>query len=85
MNFKLITTLGLIGLVTVFVVQNSAVVELRFLFWTLDMSRALMFVFLLLIGIVIGWLLHGYMLRKTENNMPEKRDDIINDHAQNNE
>ena len=63
MNLKLITILSLIALGAIFIVQNAEVVELRFLFWTMSMSRALMFVFLMLIGIVIGWLLHGHMLR----------------------
>ena len=30
------------------------------------MSRALMFVFLMLIGIVVGWLLRGHLLQKTQ-------------------
>ena len=63
MNLKLIIILSLIALGAIFVVQNVDVVELQFLFWTMSMSRALMFVFLLLIGIVIGWLLHGHMSR----------------------
>lgn len=63
MNFKLFTTLGLIGLVAIFVTQNAEVVEIRFLFWTLEMSRALMFIFLLVFGIVIGWFLRGIKSR----------------------
>jgi len=63
MNLKLIIILSLIALGAIFVVQNADVVELRFLLWTMSMSGALMFVFLLLIGIVIGWLLHGHMSR----------------------
>ncbi len=54
MNAKLFIILVLIALVAVFIVQNAEVVELRFLFWTLAMSRALMFVFLVLIGIAAG-------------------------------
>ena len=68
MNLKLITILALIALGAIFIVQNAEVVELRFLFWTMSMSRALMFVFLMLIGIVIGWLLHGHMLRTKLHN-----------------
>jgi len=62
MNLKLIIVLSLIALGAIFIVQNVEVVELHILFWTISMSRALMFVFLLLIGIVVGWLLHGHML-----------------------
>ena len=64
MNIKLLTTLILIALTTIFIVQNAEVVELRFLFWKMAMSRSLMFVFLLLSGIIIGWFLHGHMAKK---------------------
>ncbi len=67
MNAKLFIILVLIALVAVFVVQNAEVVELRFLFWTLAMSRALMFVFLVLIGIAAGWLLRGHSPHKARS------------------
>lgn len=67
MNLKLISVLVLIALASIFVVQNADVVELRFLFWTMAMSRALMFVFLILIGIVVGWLLRGHAIHKSQN------------------
>lgn len=47
----------LIGLVVIFVLQNTQVVEVRFLFWTLSMSRALMLLGTLAIGLVGGWLI----------------------------
>ncbi len=64
MNIKLVVTLVLIALAAIFIVQNAAVVDLRFLFWTITMSRALMFVFLVLMGIAIGWLWRGHMAHK---------------------
>lgn len=67
MNLKLFAVLALIALASIFIVQNADVVELRFLFWQMSMSRALMFVFLVLIGIVVGWLLRGHMLHKAEH------------------
>ena len=63
MNAKLITALALIALAMLFVIQNLSVVELRFLFWTLSMSRALLFILLLVIGAALGWLLHGHATR----------------------
>lgn len=66
MNVKLFAILVLIALVAIFIVQNAEVVELKFLFWTLAMSRALMFVFLVLIGIAAGWLLRGHSLHKSQ-------------------
>lgn len=47
----------LIGAVLVFVVQNTQVVEVKILFWTLSMSRALILLLTLATGLVGGWLL----------------------------
>ncbi|QOY55653.1 LapA family protein [Candidatus Sulfurimonas marisnigri] len=67
MNIKLASTLTLITLVIIFIFQNVAVVEIKFLFWSTQISRSLFIFFLLLIGIVIGWLLHIYYKDKSEN------------------
>jgi putative membrane protein len=47
----------LIALVLILVVQNTQVVEFRFLLWTISMSRALMLFGTLAIGFIAGWLL----------------------------
>jgi uncharacterized integral membrane protein len=60
MNYKLILILILGGLTVLFIIQNVAVVEIQFLFWSIQISRSLLIFFLLAIGIVIGWFLHGY-------------------------
>jgi uncharacterized integral membrane protein len=73
-NIKLFSILLIFGLVSVFIVQNAEVVELRLLFWTIAMSRALMFVFLVLIGIACGWLLRGHFSRAAE----KRTDDPLN-------
>ncbi len=59
MNTKLVISLILAGLAVLFIIQNVTVVDIRFLFWTLSMSRALLMFFLLAIGVVIGWSLHS--------------------------
>lgn len=66
MQTKLIVTLVLVGLAVVFIVQNAAVVDIRFLFWKMSMSRALFMFFMLAVGIVAGWILHSYFLHKKE-------------------
>jgi len=58
------TLIALIVLVILFIVQNVAVVEITFLFWSLQMSRALLIFFLLAIGMLIGWLLHAHFKGK---------------------
>ena len=54
---KNIVFICLIAVVLVFVVQNTQVVEFRFLVWTISLSRALMLFGALAIGVVAGWLL----------------------------
>ena len=49
--------LCLVAFVLIFVIQNTEVVEFRFLVWTISMSRALMLFGTLAIGFVAGWLL----------------------------
>ncbi len=61
MNAKLIFVLVLTSLAVLFIMQNVAAVEIQFLFWSIQMSRALLMFLLLAIGIVIGWFLHSYM------------------------
>jgi len=65
-NLKLYLVLVLIGLVVVFTLQNVVVVDIRFLFWSFSMSRALMIFFTLAVGVIIGWLLRGHLARKSE-------------------
>jgi len=48
----------LIAVVLIFVIQNTEVVEFRFLVWTFPISRALMLFGTLAVGFVAGWLLN---------------------------
>ena len=69
MNYKLILILILAGLAVVFIIQNVAVVEIQFLFWSIQMSRSLLMFFLLAVGVILGWFLHGYWkYRKGKSN-----------------
>ncbi|MCF8067058.1 MAG: LapA family protein [Desulfobacterales bacterium] len=73
MNYKLLFSSILAGLVVIFIIQNIAVTEIKFLFWKFAMSRSLMFFFLLLVGFVIGWLLNSYRRhKKTSYNLSQK-------------
>ena len=64
MNYKMIAILVLAGLVVVFVIQNVTIVEIKFLFWSVQMSRSLLIFILLAIGFVIGWFVHGHYMHK---------------------
>jgi len=60
----------LVAFVLIFVVQNTQVVEFRFLVWTISMSRALMLFGTLAIGFIAGWLL---TVPKGKKEQPDKR------------
>ena len=64
-NLKLIISLLLTGLIVIFVTQNAAVVEIRFLLWEASMSRSLLIFFLLAVGILVGWLLNSYLSHRS--------------------
>jgi len=67
MSYKLILTLLLTGLVLIFVIQNASVVEIKYLLWSFEISRALLYFILFSAGIIIGWLLNSYSrLRKKQ-------------------
>ena len=74
MNIKFILIIILASLAVIFITQNVAVVEVSFFFWSISMSRALLILFLLVIGFCLGWFLHSYLLyRKSKD---EKSNDI---------
>lgn len=56
MTFKRIFIAGIGIVFAIFVVQNAGVVEVRFLFWSAQASRALVLIGTLILGLVIGWL-----------------------------
>lgn len=64
MNIKLVISLVLLALVLIFVVQNTQVVEIHFLLWSLAMSRALVIFLVLAIGMLAGWLLASHFSRR---------------------
>jgi lipopolysaccharide assembly protein A len=72
MNYKLIFSLFIAGMAVSFIIQNVTVVDLKFLFWTLSMSRALLMSLILSTGIIIGWLLHSYFKRSKTVGMQNK-------------
>lgn len=63
MNARLIVSIALIALLLLFSAQNYQVVRVRFLFWHLDMSRAVLILLVLAAGIIIGWILSSWRRR----------------------
>jgi uncharacterized integral membrane protein len=60
MSFNLMLVLALAGIALLFIIQNVAAVDVNFLLWTVSMSRALLILFTLAIGFLLGWFLHSY-------------------------
>ncbi len=56
-TFKLICTLILFAIAAVFIYQNTAVIQLHFLFWSASLPACLMLLLALFTGIIIGILL----------------------------
>lgn len=70
MKYKLYGALTVLLLVVVFAIQNSAVVKVRFLFWGISSSLALLIVVLLGLGLLAGWLLGSLARRPSKANLP---------------
>ncbi|MBU2260980.1 MAG: LapA family protein [Proteobacteria bacterium] len=66
MNYKNILIILLAGLAFLFIIQNMAVVEIQFLFWSVALSRSLVILLLLAVGIAIGWFLHSFINHRRE-------------------
>ena len=66
MKLSLIVTVLLLLLVSAFVVQNAAIVEVRFLFWTTELPRALLIFIAFFAGGIAGWFVRAmYRISRT--------------------
>lgn len=54
MKIKAIAALVLIAMAALFVMQNATSVDVRFLFWSLSVPRAVLVVILLAAGFILG-------------------------------
>lgn len=65
LTHKLHLALGITSIVVmvIFTLQNAEVISVRFLFWTLEMSRVILILVLLLIGFLSGYIFHGIQKR----------------------
>jgi len=66
MNIKFYVTISFFLLFIVFIAQNMEVVEVSFLFWSISVTRAILLILTLILGLVIGWVLHSIFKIKGE-------------------
>jgi uncharacterized integral membrane protein len=64
MNFKIILSVILAGITLIFIIQNFAVIDIRFFFWTFSISNSVLMFLLLLTGFILGRLLHNYSIQR---------------------
>jgi uncharacterized integral membrane protein len=57
-------------LFAIFILQNARVVEVRFLFWGTEASRAIVLLVTFFLGLVSGWL-SGWKQKKPAENQPK--------------
>jgi uncharacterized integral membrane protein len=72
MTLKQFFILGTGIVFAIFVFHNAGVVEVRFLFWSAQASRALVLIGTLMLGLVIGWF--SSWLRQQEDQFGMKED-----------
>jgi uncharacterized integral membrane protein len=60
-------------LVIVFMVQNVETVDIQFLTWTAQLSRALMILIVFVIGIGIGWVIRSIGYRRKRRRKPTRK------------
>ena len=78
MPVKTIVFIVLAILIVIFTIQNTQVVDIQFFLWKASISRALVILSTLFIGIILGWLLTwtGYS-RKRRNEKGEEKKPMI--------
>jgi lipopolysaccharide assembly protein A len=72
MNFKNISLLILLALFIIVCIQNVEIISVQFLFWKADISKLLLLIITLIIGILIGMIIPGFLAKS-------KKDDQIKD------
>lgn len=46
-------------LAVIFIAQNTEIVDVSLLFWTVTVSRSIMYIVLFVLGIIAGWIVSG--------------------------
>ncbi len=72
MRFTFVLGLVIGILVVIFIIQNTEIVEINFLFWTISISRALVVLMVFIIGILVGAILKSMGERRKEKTTKTK-------------
>jgi uncharacterized integral membrane protein len=67
MNIKSISIIILLALFITVCIQNVEIIPVHFLFWKIDISKLLLLIITLVIGILIGMIIPGFFSRSKKD------------------
>jgi putative membrane protein len=75
MPIKTIVFIVLAVLIVIFTIQNTQVIDIQFLTWKASISKALVLLCTLFVGIILGWLITwaGYSRKRRKEKQEEKK------------
>jgi len=71
MNFRNISVLILLALFVIVSLQNVEIIPVHFLFWKVDISKLLLLIITLVIGILIGMIIPGFLKKSKKEEQIE--------------
>lgn len=67
MNFKSITAIILLALFIIISIQNAEVIPIHILFWKAEISKLLIIILTLVIGLLIGMMIPGLLKKSSKD------------------
>lgn len=71
MNFKSISAIVLLALFIIVSIQNAEVIPIGLLFWKVEISKLLIIILTLVIGILIGMMIPGLLKKSPKDKKVE--------------
>jgi uncharacterized integral membrane protein len=71
MNFKNISLLILLALFIIVCIQNVEIIPVHFLFWKVEISKLLLLIITLVVGMLIGMMIPGFFTKSEKENPKE--------------
>ncbi len=71
MNFKNISLLILLALFIIVCIQNVEIIPVHFLFWKLEISKLLLLIITLVVGMLIGMMIPGFFTKSKKEKQIE--------------
>jgi uncharacterized integral membrane protein len=68
MNFKNIILMILLALFIIVCIQNVEIIPVHFLFWKVEISKLLLLIITLVVGMLIGMMIPGFFTKSEKEN-----------------